>query len=128
MQRRPSVVTSDDSSVTIDIHYLHFPNSRGCSKGVFRNPVIVSDGYFLSCRLGKGLSHRSQKKVKICFFALQAMRDKARISANETNANCNLKDFINSEKAIMCVSQDKEPMDYMTAKEMKRLGLQEKST
>ena len=55
------------------------------------------------------------------------MRDNLLISAMETTADCIFKDFINSEKPIMFLSQDKELVNYLTVKETRRLRLKAKN-
>ena len=66
-------------------------------------------------------------KSEDLFIALQSMKDDLLISDITAEADGLFKDFMDSGKSIMLVSQDGQLVDYLTATEMIRLRLQGKN-
>lgn len=97
----------------------------------FRNLLVLSEGRFVGIlsvlQAAKGRLAAVTTKSEDLFIALQSMKDDLLISDITAEADELFKDFMDSGKSIMLVSQDGQLVDYLTATEMIRLRLQGKN-
>jgi len=117
--------------VTIDINDSCFSGLRKMLNRNFRNLLVLSEGRFVGIlsvlQAAKGRLAAVTTKSEDLFIALQSMKDDLLISDITAEADGLFKDFMDSGKSIMLVSQDGQLVDYLTATEMIRLRLQGKN-
>jgi len=117
--------------VTIDINDSCFSGLRKMLSRNFRNLLVLSEGRFVGIlsvlQAAKGRLAAVTTKSEDLFIALQSMKDDLLISDITAEADGLFKDFMDSGKSIMLVSQDGQLVDYLTATEMIRLRLQGKN-
>ena len=108
---------------------MHFWTAQNVEQK-FSKSLVLSEGRFVGIlsvlQATKGRLAAVTTKSEDLFIALQS-KDDLLISDITAEADGSFKDFMDSGKSIMLVSQEGQLVDYLTATEMIRLRLQGKS-
>lgn len=120
------IMTADP--VTVELSSSCVDALRAMLDGKFRNMPVCRDGKFVGIlsvlEAAKGRLISTTMKSQDLFSALAAMNDDFPCADLQNDSDDAFDDFRKSQKNIMLVTDNGEPVDYLTSIEMTRLRLQ----